>query len=129
MPPFVLTHAREKMGDIESQDEHGLDIFHSKERQQKSMRTYDIYRHQDLTARMRVLDSGQIEWAYEQETVNWQGFWWSNDVKLLIEELAQDFPHRKELAVSEFTVRRCEKQRYSRVAKEVAKGKGHLSCR
>ena len=73
------------------------------------MRTYDVYRYQDLTARIRVLESGQIEWAYRQGQYDWQGFWWSNDVKVLIEELIEDFPHRKELAASEFMIRRCEK--------------------
>jgi hypothetical protein len=55
---------------------------------------------------MRVLESGQIEWAYRQEQPDWQGFWWSNDVKFLIEELIQEFPTREELAVAEFTIRR-----------------------
>jgi hypothetical protein len=85
-------------------------MFHIRERQQKSMRTYDVYRRHDLTARMRVLESGQIEWAYHQGQADWQGFWWSNDVKVLIEELIEDFPYRKELAVSEFMIRRCEKE-------------------
>jgi hypothetical protein len=70
------------------------------------MRIYDVYRYQDLTACMRVLESGQIEWAYRQESYDWQGFWWSNDIKCLIEELIQEFPNRKEWAVSEFTIRR-----------------------
>jgi hypothetical protein len=70
------------------------------------MRMYDVYRHHDLIARVRIGEMGTIEWAYRQEHGNWQGFWWSNDVKILIEELIQDFPDRKELAVSEFTIRR-----------------------
>ena len=74
------------------------------------MRTYDVYRYQDLTARIRVLESGQIEWAYRQRQHDWQGFWWSNDVRVLIEELIRDFPHREELAVSEFMIRRCKKE-------------------
>jgi hypothetical protein len=48
------------------------------------MRTYDVFRHQNLTARMRVLESGQIEWAYRQGQCDWQGFWWSDDVKVLL---------------------------------------------
>jgi hypothetical protein len=69
------------------------------------MKVYDIYRHEDLTACVRILESGLIAWAYRQEPYNWQGFWWSNDVKSLIEELIQDFPSRKEFAVTEFTIR------------------------
>jgi hypothetical protein len=70
------------------------------------MQIYDVYRHHDLKACLRILESGQIEWAYCQEQDDWQGFWWSNDVKYLIEELIQEFPERKDLAVSEFKIRR-----------------------
>jgi hypothetical protein len=70
------------------------------------MRTYDVYRHHDLVARVRILENGKIEWAYRQEQGDWQGFWWSNDSKLLIEKLIQDFPRRRVLDVSEFTMRR-----------------------
>jgi hypothetical protein len=70
------------------------------------MNIYDIYRYQDLKACMRILENGQIEWAYCQETDNWQAFWWSNNIKFLIEELIQEFPYRTELAVSEFKIRR-----------------------
>jgi hypothetical protein len=70
------------------------------------MRTYDVYRYEHLAARMRVLESGEIEWAYSQGPDDWQGFWWSNNVKAFIEELIHDFPQYEKLTVSEFTIRR-----------------------
>jgi hypothetical protein len=71
------------------------------------MRMYDIYRYESLAARMRVLESGEIEWAYRQGPYDWQGFWWRNDIKAFIEELIVDFPEREKLIVSEFTILRC----------------------
>jgi hypothetical protein len=70
------------------------------------MRISDVYRNHVLKGCMRILENGQIEWAYCQEADNWQSFWWSNDVKFLIEDLIQEFPYRQELAVSEFKIRR-----------------------
>src|SRR5688572_29305109 len=75
------------------------------------MRTYDVYRSQEVTACVRVRDSGQIERAYRQALYDWQGFWWSNEEKLLIEELIHDFPHRQELVVSEFKIQRRRNER------------------
>jgi hypothetical protein len=70
------------------------------------MRMYDVYRYNDLVARVRILESGKIEWAYRQEHGNWQGFWWSNDIRLTIEQFIQRYPELEELVVSEFTLRR-----------------------
>jgi hypothetical protein len=73
------------------------------------MRMYDVYRHKDLTARVRILESGKIEWAYRQAHGSWQGFWWSNDIKFTIEEFIKHYPDFEELVVAEFTLRRCDK--------------------
>jgi hypothetical protein len=70
------------------------------------MRMYDVYRYNDLVARVRILERGKIEWAYRQEHGNWQGFWWSNDIRLTIEQFIQRYPELEELVVSEFTLRR-----------------------
>jgi hypothetical protein len=70
------------------------------------MRMYDVYRHNDLVARVRILESGKIEWAYRQEHGDWQGFWWSNDIKSTIDELIRRYPDLEELVVSEFRLRR-----------------------
>jgi hypothetical protein len=67
---------------------------------------YDVYRYNDLVARVRVTENGTIEWAYGQEWGDWQGFWWSNEVKRILEQLIQEFPRRGVLAASEFTMRR-----------------------
>jgi len=82
-------------------------MYPIKERSYKSMRTYDVYRYEDLVARVCILDSGTIEWVFRQEHADWQGFWWNNDGKFLIEDVIQDFPDRQELAVAMFTIRRC----------------------
>jgi len=71
------------------------------------MRIYNVYRYENLVARVRILENGTIEWAYGQEHSNWQGFWWHNDGKFLIEDVIQHFPDRQELAVAMFTMRRC----------------------
>lgn len=70
------------------------------------MRMYDVYRYNNLVARVRILETGKIEWAYRQEHINWQGFWWSNDIRLTIEQFIQRYPELEELVVSEFTLRR-----------------------
>jgi hypothetical protein len=70
------------------------------------MRMYDVYRYDDLVARVRVRDRGKIEWAYRQEEGNWQGFWWCNDVKGTIDEIIQKYQELEELVVAEFTLRR-----------------------
>jgi hypothetical protein len=70
------------------------------------MRIYDVYRHGKLVARVRIFENGKIEWAYRHEAGNWQGFWWSNEIKSMIEHLIQQHPGRRRLAVSEFTIRR-----------------------
>jgi hypothetical protein len=67
---------------------------------------YDVYRHNDLVARVRILESGKIEWAYRQEHGDWQGFWWSNDIKSTIDELIRRYPDLEELVVSEFRLQR-----------------------
>jgi len=79
----------------------------SQGRQYTSMRIYDVYRHQNLAARIRILESGEIEWAYCQGPHDWQDLWWRNDIKAFIEELILDFPQRDTLTASEFTIRRC----------------------
>jgi hypothetical protein len=71
------------------------------------MRTYDVYRHNDLVARIRILESGKVEWAYRQEPGDWQGFWWSNDVKSIIDEIIHRYSDLEELNVSDFILRRC----------------------
>jgi hypothetical protein len=68
---------------------------------------YDVYRYEDLVARVRILDNGKIEWAYRQECGGFQGFWWSNDTKSIIEQFIRQYPDLEELVVSEFTLRRC----------------------
>jgi len=67
---------------------------------------YDVYRYDDLVARVRVRARGKIEWAYRQETGNWQGFWWSNDIKCTIDEIIDKYQELEELVVAEFTLRR-----------------------
>ena len=74
------------------------------------MRMYDVYRHTDLVARARIQDSEKIEWAYCQEQGSCQGFWWSNDIKMTIEEFIKHYPDLEELVVAEFTLRRREKK-------------------
>jgi hypothetical protein len=71
------------------------------------MRTYDVYRYNDLVARIRILDSGKIEWAYRQNQGNWQGFWWSNETKFTIDEIIKLYPDIEELDISEFRILRC----------------------
>jgi hypothetical protein len=73
------------------------------------MRMYDVYRHHDLVARVRIGDTGTIEWAYRQEHGNWQGFWWSNDIKATIDQMLKQYPELEELVVSEFTLRQDQK--------------------
>ena len=68
---------------------------------------YDVYRYDDLVARVRVRENGKIEWAYGQEQGDWQGFWWDNDVKRNIDKILQQYPELDELEVSHFTLRRC----------------------
>ena len=70
------------------------------------MRMYDVYRYDDLVARVRVRAGGKIEWAYRQEAGNWQGFWWSNDIKCTIDEIIDKYQELEELVVAEFTLRR-----------------------
>jgi hypothetical protein len=72
------------------------------------MRMYDVYRYNDLVARVRILENGKIEWAYRQEHGNWQGFWWSNAIKNTMEEFIKRYPDFEELVVAEFTLRQCE---------------------
>ena len=74
------------------------------------MRLYDVYRYEDFVARVRILEDGNIEWAYRQEYGNWQGFWWSNETKHRIEEFIINYPFFVELVVAEFTLRRCERE-------------------
>jgi hypothetical protein len=109
--PFAVTHVCPKSGDIEGEDGNCVSAnAYVEEGLTTAMRTYDVYRGQEVTACVRIRECGQIEWAYRQEPFDWQGFWWSNDDKLLIEELIQDFPHRETLTVSEFTIRRHDKE-------------------
>jgi hypothetical protein len=82
----------------------------------KAMKLYDVYRHKDLIARVRVLKSGKIEWAYRQEQGDWQGFWWSNDVKLTIEQFLKHYPDFEELVVLEFTLHRCKNELQEKTA-------------
>jgi hypothetical protein len=70
------------------------------------MRMYDVYRYDELVARVRVLDNGKIEWAYRQEYGEWQGFWWSNETKSIIDEIVEQYPGLEVLNVSEFHVRK-----------------------
>jgi hypothetical protein len=70
------------------------------------MRLYDVYRHNNLAARVRILESGEITWAYRQHRGTWQGFWWSNDTKRNLEDLIIEYPDREEIVMSEFRLRR-----------------------
>jgi hypothetical protein len=70
------------------------------------MRMYDVYRYDELVARVRVLDNGKIEWAYRQEYGEWHGFWWSNETKSIIDEIVEQYPGLEVLNVSEFHVRK-----------------------
>ena len=70
------------------------------------MKLYDVYRYNDLVARVRIIESGKIEWAYRQEHGNWQGFWWSNNTKFIIDQIIQQYQDLEELVVSEFRLRR-----------------------
>jgi hypothetical protein len=72
------------------------------------MRIYDVYRCDDLVARVRVLDNGKIEWSYRQESGDWQGFWWCNETKSIIDEIIEQYPGLEVLVVSEFKVRKSE---------------------
>ena len=72
------------------------------------MRTYEVYRHRDLVARVRVLDSGHIGWAYGHEQGDWHGYWWFNDVKLTLEQVLLAYPDPQEVVFAEFTLRRCD---------------------
>jgi hypothetical protein len=71
------------------------------------MKLYDVYRYDDLVARVRILGNGTIEWAYRQEHGNWQGFWWSNESKHTIEEFITNYPFFVELVVAEFSLYQC----------------------
>jgi hypothetical protein len=70
------------------------------------MRTYYVYRRKKLVARVRIKEKGQIHWAYRHEINGWQGFWWSNEVKRVAEELIRQYAHGEEFVVAEFTLRR-----------------------
>jgi hypothetical protein len=70
------------------------------------MRLYDVYRCDDLVARVRVLDNRQIEWSYRQESSDWQDFWWSNETKSIIDEIVEQYPGLEVLVVSEFKIRK-----------------------
>jgi hypothetical protein len=70
------------------------------------MRVYDVYRHNELVARVRIQPTGKIEWSYRQARGGWQGFWWSNDIKSILEQLIQEYPHRRNVVVAEFRLRR-----------------------
>jgi hypothetical protein len=72
------------------------------------MRIYDVYRCDDLVARVRVLDNGKIEWSYRQKSGDWQGFWWCNETKSIIDEIIEQYPGLEVLVVSEFKVRKSE---------------------
>ena len=71
------------------------------------MRTYDVFRRKDLVARVRIGESGIIEWAYRQEQGEWQGFWWNNTIKSNIDQIIAQYPELQELEMSHFTLRRC----------------------
>jgi hypothetical protein len=70
------------------------------------MRIYDVYRGQELKACIRVWNTEEIEWAYRPQEAEWNGFWWSNDVKLAIEQIIQHNPSVEEFALADFTIRR-----------------------
>ena len=72
------------------------------------MSLYDVYRYDASVARVRMLENGKIEWAYHQEYGHGQGFWWSNDMKNIMEEFIKRYPDFEELVVAEFTLRQCE---------------------
>ena len=66
---------------------------------------YDVYRYKDLVARVRIRENGNIEWAYGQEQGDWQGFWWSNEVKFAIEHIIREYPKLDEFPISDFVIR------------------------
>ena len=74
------------------------------------MRLYDVYRYDDSVARVRMLENGKIEWAYHQENGIGQGFWWSNEMKKIMDEFITRYPDFEELVVAEFTLRQCERK-------------------
>jgi len=55
------------------------------------MRIYDVYRGQELKACICVWNTGEIDWAYYSEKAEWNGFWWSNDIKSAIEHVIQEY--------------------------------------
>jgi hypothetical protein len=111
MLPITCTHACPTSDDREGEDSNRVSANASgEEGSTTAMRTYDVYRNEEVTACVRIRECGLIEWAYRQEPFDWQGFWSSNDDKRLIEELIQDFPERETLTVSAFTIRRRDKE-------------------
>jgi hypothetical protein len=72
------------------------------------MRVYDVYRYDASVARVRLLESDEIEWAYHQEHGHGQGFWWSNNMKNMMDEFIKRYPDFEEMVVGEFTLRQCE---------------------
>jgi hypothetical protein len=103
----VATHVRKKSGDRERRVKNGVNWYILVRKAIQVMRMYDVYRYNDLVARVRILENGKIEWAYRQARGDWQGFWWSNDIKRTIEQFIERYPELEELVVSEFTLRRC----------------------
>ena len=69
------------------------------------MRIYDVYRGQELKACIRVWNTGEIDWAYYSEKAEWNGFWWSNDIKSAIEHVIQEYPNLDEFPMTDFVIR------------------------
>jgi hypothetical protein len=69
------------------------------------MQIYDVYRGPELKACIRIWNNGEIEWAYYPQAAEWNGFWWSNNIKSAIEHLIQAYPHLEEFPMADFTIR------------------------
>ena len=69
------------------------------------MRLYDVYQGDDAKACIRMWGTGEIEWAYRAEQGDWQGFWWSNEVKSAIEHIIREYPKLDEFPIADFVIR------------------------
>jgi hypothetical protein len=70
-----------------------------------AMRIYDVYRGRELKACIRVWNTGEIDWAYYPQAAEWNGFWWSNDIKSAIEHIIREYPTLDEFPMTDFVIR------------------------
>jgi hypothetical protein len=69
------------------------------------MRIYDVYRGEELKACIRLWSSGEMDWAYRPLEAEWNGFWWSNEVKSAIEYMIRSHPKVDEFPIVDFMIR------------------------